>query len=122
VRLGDLDPDPDAVFLGFFYPADASLFGGCLSDSVMIGRLSYHLWPLFSQSHEQDSVDDERREVRVLFCMQLMQLFCFCFLLFSKEENVHDLTMPTTNVPSHVQAMRGSGQAQDVAFLIKHSP
>lgn len=45
--------------------------------------------------------------------VQLMQLFCFCFLLFSKEENVHDLTMPTTKVPSHVQATRGSGQAQD---------
>jgi hypothetical protein len=38
VRLGDLEPDPDAVSVGFFFPADASLFGGGGLDPTMIGR------------------------------------------------------------------------------------
>jgi hypothetical protein len=39
VRLGDFEPDPDAVSVGFFFPADASLFGGGSLDPTMIGRL-----------------------------------------------------------------------------------
>jgi hypothetical protein len=39
VRLRDFDPDPNAVSVGFFFPADASLLGSGVFDHAMIGRL-----------------------------------------------------------------------------------